>query len=335
VNSRHGDNSRALHNRLIYAITVMQNQLSNDGINAPTTTRNSMTNILEINNLVKHYGSITAVDGIDLQITQGTCFGLLGPNGAGKTTTVEMLENITRPSNGTILYKGKPLGKAFRDSAGIMFQSTALQEFITVRETLVLFSRLYPRTIALDELVHKCALHEFLERDTRKLSGGQKQRLLLAIALVNDPDIIFLDEPTTGLDPQSRRNFWQLIQDIKQQQKTIVLTTHYMEEAYELCDEVAIMDHGKIIARGTPHHLLAQHFNKVVIRLPAENVGSKGLHLPFELMQQGNYMAFETADINEALRILLNHDIDLDNIQIREHTLDDLFLKLTGHELRS
>lgn len=294
-----------------------------------------MTNILEVNNLVKRYGRITAVDGIDLQIQQGICFGLLGPNGAGKTTTVEMLEDITPPTDGTILYKGNSLGKAFRDSAGIMFQSTALQEFITVRETLTLFSRLYPRTIALDELVHKCALHEFLERDTRKLSGGQKQRLLLAIALVNDPDIIFLDEPTTGLDPQSRRNFWQLIRDIKQQQKTIVLTTHYMEEAYELCDEIAIMDHGKIIARGTPQHLLAQHFNNVIVRLPHRNLATETERLPFNMMRQGEYMAFETADINEALRTLLSHNINLTDVQIREHTLDDLFLKLTGHELRS
>jgi ABC-2 type transport system ATP-binding protein len=314
----------ALHINVIYAITASTHK----------QTHISMTNILEVNNLVKRYGRITAVDGIDLQIRQGICFGLLGPNGAGKTTTVEMLEDITPPTNGTILYKSKPLGKAFRDSAGIMFQTTALQEFITVRETLTLFSRLYPRTIALDELVHKCALHEFLERDTRKLSGGQKQRLLLAIALVNDPDIIFLDEPTTGLDPQSRRNFWQLIRDIKQQQKTIVLTTHYMEEAYELCDEIAIMDHGKIIARGTPQQLLVQHFNNVIIRLPERNLAAEDIHLPFDMMRQGNYMAFETADINEALRILLSHDIDLADIQIREHTLDDLFLKLTGHELR-
>ena len=297
-------------------------------------TRNYMDYILEVKNLVKHYGRITAVDGIDLHITKGTCFGLLGPNGAGKTTTVEILEDITKPSSGSVLYNGKPLGKAFRDSAGIMFQTTALQEFITVRETLQLFSKLYPQTIALDELVHKCALNEFLEQDTRKLSGGQKQRLLLAIALVNDPSIIFLDEPTTGLDPQSRRNFWKLIRDIKQQQKTILLTTHYMEEAYELCDEIAIMDHGKIIARGTPQQLLAEHFNNVIIRLPAAAIQARSAQLPFDVMQHGNDIEFETADINHALRVLLDHKLDLTDIKIRSHTLDDLFLKLTGHELR-
>ncbi|MGD8558279.1 MAG: ABC transporter ATP-binding protein [Gammaproteobacteria bacterium] len=294
-----------------------------------------MKAIMEVSSLVKRYGTITAVDGIDLQIPQGICFGLLGPNGAGKTTTVEMLENITTPSSGSIRYNGEPLGKAFRDSAGIMFQTTALQEFISVRETLELFRSLYPRTTALDELVHKCALEEFLHRDTRKLSGGQRQRLLLAIALINDPTILFLDEPTTGLDPQSRRNFWKLIRDIKQQSKTIVLTTHYMEEAYELCDDIAIMDHGKIIARGTPQQLLAEHFNSVVVRLPAEALPLNHSALPFETTTQGDYIEFETTDINNALRTLLEKQVDLAEIKIRNHTLDDLFLKLTGHELRS
>lgn len=298
-------------------------------------THIGMDYIIEVSNLVKRYGSITAVDGIDLHISKGSCFGLLGPNGAGKTTTVEILENITKPSQGSVLYRGNPLGRDFRDNAGIMFQSTALQEFITVRETLQLFSRLYPRTMPLDQLIDKCALGEFLEQNTRKLSGGQKQRLLLAIALVNDPDIIFLDEPTTGLDPQARRNFWALIRQIKQQQKTILLTTHYMEEAYELCDEIAIMDHGKIIARGTPQQLLAEHFNNVIIRLPARSVGARATQLPFAMVTQGNNVEFQVDDINRAMRVLLEHDIDLGDIYIRNHTLDDLFLKLTGHELRS
>ncbi|MEJ2181214.1 MAG: ABC transporter ATP-binding protein, partial [Gammaproteobacteria bacterium] len=215
-----------------------------------------MKPVINVKNLVKKFGDINAVNDIDLHIDKGVCFGLLGPNGAGKTTTIEILEGIAKPTSGSVLFNGSVLGKVFKDTAGIMFQTTALQEFITVKETLELFSKLYQKTIPISELVEKCALDDFLEQDTRQLSGGQRQRLLLAIALVNDPSILFLDEPTTGLDPQSRRNFWKLIRDIKQQNKTILLTTHYMEEAYELCDEIAIMDHGEIIARGTPEQLL-------------------------------------------------------------------------------
>ena len=195
-----------------------------------------MIPLLETRALTKHFRGVAAVNGIDLAIPAGRCFGLLGPNGAGKTTTVEMLEGICTPSSGEIRYRGAPLDARFRQDIGIMFQSTALQDFITGRENLRMFARFYRRSLPLEELVEACTLNEFLDRDTRKLSGGQRQRLLLAIALVNDPDLLFLDEPTTGLDPQARRNFWDLIQRIKARGKTIVLTTHYMEEAYQLCD---------------------------------------------------------------------------------------------------
>lgn len=294
-----------------------------------------MEYILEVKHLVKRFGNITAVDGIDLSLRKGYCFGLLGPNGAGKTTSIEILEGITKPSSGSVFYNGQPLGKSFKDSAGIMFQSTALQEFITVRELLVLFGKLYPKTTPIDELVDKCALSEFLDRDTRQLSGGQRQRLLLAIALVNDPSILFLDEPTTGLDPQSRRNFWALIRDIKRQGKTILLTTHYMEEAHELCDEIAIMDHGKIISRGTPEQLLMEHFNGVVVQLPLIDIEHAISELPLTFSKSGNDINIESDDVNETVRILLENNINLTNLKIRNHTLDDLFLKLTGHKLRS
>ncbi len=208
--------------------------------------------MLEVTDLSKHYAGVKAVDGISFTISRGTCFGLLGPNGAGKTTTVEMLEGIVTPTAGTIRYKGAPLGKRFRQEAGIMFQHTALQEFIKVREVLTLFQRFYPTTRPLEELVEICALQEFLERDTRNISGGQKQRLLLALALINNPEVVFLDEPTTGLDPQSRHNLWEQVRKIKAENKTLVLTTHYMEEAHELCDEIIIIDHGRIIEQGEP-----------------------------------------------------------------------------------
>ncbi|MCL4151715.1 UNVERIFIED_CONTAM: hypothetical protein GTU68_050805, partial [Idotea baltica] len=231
-----------------------------------------MTAIIEVKNLIKHFAPykkeiVKAVDGVSFAIKPGTCFGLLGPNGAGKTTTVEILEGIIEPTGGSILYKGQPIGEQFRHDAGIMFQNTALQDYMTVSEALNMFGRFYTKTVSVQQLIEQCALQEFLDRDARKLSGGQKQRLLLAIALVNDPEVIFLDEPTTGLDPQARRNFWQLVNDIKSRGKTVVLTTHYMEEANLLCDELVFMDHGKIIAAGSPSELLSNSFNDVLLEL--------------------------------------------------------------------
>jgi len=293
-----------------------------------------MDYILEVNNLIKNFGKVTAVNGVSLGLRHGICFGLLGPNGAGKTTTIEILEGIKTPTSGTVLYKNEPLGKMFKDTAGIMFQSTSLQDFITVRETLDLFSSFYPQTTSITEICQKCALTELLDRGTHQLSGGQRQRLLLAIALVNNPTIIFLDEPTTGLDPQSRRNFWKLVNEIKQQNRTILLTTHYMEEAYELCDEIAIMDMGKIIAQGTPQQLLAEHFNSVIVQLPLSAVESIQKPLPVTLIKSGNDITIETQNVKNTIELLTQHNIALDNMKIRDHTLDDLFLKLTGHQLR-
>ena len=231
-----------------------------------------MQPLLEVHRLVKQYRGVRAVDGISFNIERGTCVGLLGPNGAGKTTTVEILEGIIPATSGEILFKGGPIDDQFRQSAGIMFQNTALQEHITVQETLTLFRSFYRHTRPLNELIASCALGDFLSRDVQKLSGGQRQRLLLAIALLNDPEILFLDEPTTGLDPQARRNFWQLIRDIKAEQKTVALTTHYMDEAYQLCDEIAIMDRGRIIAQGSPQQLLKSHFENSVISLPLDHI---------------------------------------------------------------
>ena len=292
------------------------------------------TALLQIKNLVKHYPSVKAVNGIDISLRKGICFGLLGPNGAGKTTTVEILEGINQATSGEILYKGKPLGEQFRKEAGIMFQSTALQDFITVHETLQMFADFYPRQADLDELIKRCNLTPYLDQDNRQLSGGQRQRLLLAIALVNDPDIIFLDEPTTGLDPQARQNFWELITDIKAEGKTIVLTTHYMDEAYTLCDEIAIMDHGKIIAQGTPRALLEAHFNDVILRLPETEITDTQA-LPFTINNRQGYLEINTSDVNAVIATLIKNNISLAQLQIRPRTLDDLFLELTGKELRA
>jgi ABC-2 type transport system ATP-binding protein len=295
----------------------------------------ALSAFLEVRSLVKDYRGVKAVDGISFAIKQGSCFGLLGPNGAGKTTTVEMLEGVTAPTGGEILYKSEPLGTRFRQEAGIMFQSTALQDFITVRETLEMFGRFYRETVALETVVEQCSLGEFLDRDTRKLSGGQRQRLLLAIALINNPEVMFLDEPTTGLDPQARRNFWALVEGIKARGKTIVLTTHYMEEAYTLCDEIAIMDHGRIIAQGTPRQLLAAHFNDVILQLPQQDYTLSHDEFDMTVIQHAGVVEIATPDVNGAIRKLMARGVSLAHLRIRERTLEDLFLELTGTELRA
>jgi len=291
--------------------------------------------ILQVSNLVKRFGHLTAVNDISFEIREGSCFGLLGPNGAGKTTTIEMMEGIKTPDAGTIRYQGEALGQQFRNEAGIMFQTTALQEFITVREIMVLFSRFYPNTSSIDELADRYALHEFLNQDTRKLSGGQKQRLLLAMALINKPKILFLDEPTTGLDPQSRRNLWKQVQLIKEQGATILLTTHYMEEAYELCDEIAIMDHGCIIAHDAPDALLAAHFDDVVVQIHANDIPRQIGEQEFQAIYRNGSAHIVTGDVKDTIEHLLRFDIPLDRLRISARNLEDLFLELTGKELRA
>jgi ABC-2 type transport system ATP-binding protein len=293
--------------------------------------------LLKVCGLQKHYPKVRAVDGVSFDVRQGQCFGLLGPNGAGKSTTIEMLEGLLAPSGGEIRYRGEPIsdmgGAGYRQRIGIQFQSTALQDFLTVRENLRFFSKLYARTRPLDELVKACHLGEFLDRDSRKLSGGQRQRLLLAIALINDPEFLFLDEPTTGLDPQARRNFWELIESIKREGKTILLTTHYMEEAYVLCDEIAIMDRGRIIAQGSPKALLAAHFDDIVIELPDEALPKRDW--PFGVIRSNGLAEIMTADVNAVVRSLLDAGVSLAQLKVRPRTLEDLFLELTGKELRA
>ena len=294
-----------------------------------------MSVILQVSNLVKTFGALTAVDDVSFEIRQGSCFGLLGPNGAGKTTTIELMEGIKTPDAGTILYRGRPLGEQFRNEAGIMFQTTALQEHITVGEIMLQFSRFYPHSASIDDLAERYALHEFLQRDTRKLSGGQKQRLLLAMAQINQPKILFLDEPTTGLDPQSRRNLWQQVQEIREQGATILLTTHYMAEAYELCDEIAIMDHGRIIAHDAPDALLAAHFDDVVVQLHADDIPRDIGEAEFCATYRNGSAHIVTGDVNRTIEQLLRFDIPLNRLRVRARDLEDLFLELTGKELRA
>jgi ABC-2 type transport system ATP-binding protein len=289
--------------------------------------------IITATNLVKQYPGVRAVDGINLSIPRGICFGLLGPNGAGKTTTIEILEGIHPPTSGSVLYKGEPLGARYREEVGIQFQHTALQEFLTVRETLELFEQLYQQTMPIPELVELCSLADILERDTRKISGGQRQRLLLALALINDPDLIFLDEPTTGLDPQARRNFWDLVKLVKSRAKTIVLTTHYMEEAYALCDEIAIMDKGRIVSQGTPAQLLSEHFGDVVLQIPNDGSAGRLAELGLNAVQAGDLLEIRTNRLHHTLQQLMENGINLDRLRIRAWTLEDLFINVTGKKL--
>lgn len=292
-----------------------------------------MAYILETRRLTKRYGkALTAVDGLDLSIRAGICFGLLGPNGAGKTTTLEMIEGILSPTAGEVLFHGQPVGKDFKEKVGIQFQSTALPDHLLVGEVLTLFASFYRRHADLAELRALCDLDELWTRDASKLSGGQRQRLLLALAIVNDPELVFLDEPTTGLDPQARRRFWELVRVIRDRGKTVVLTTHYMEEAYELCDEVAIMDRGRVIAQGSPDKLLSEHFQGLSIRLPkGQGASWTPASIPgcqvFDLTDAWELL---TEDPDATMRALLDQAVPLQGIQVRNRNLEDLFLKLTG-----
>ncbi len=219
----------------------------------------TMNPLLEVRHLVKNYKSLKAVDDVSFAIPKGICFGLLGPNGAGKTTTIEMMEGILSADSGEVIYKGGPRTRVFNEEIGIQFQHTALLSFLTVRETLKTFQKLYHKTADIDSLLATCNLLDIQNQYNDRISGGQRQRLLLAVALVNRPELLFLDEPSTGLDPQARRNLWDILLNIKTQGKTIILTTHYMEEAQLLCDEIAIMDYGHIIARGTVPDLICEY----------------------------------------------------------------------------
>jgi ABC-2 type transport system ATP-binding protein len=289
--------------------------------------------ILEVRDLVKQFKTVRAVDGLSFDVRTGSCFGLLGPNGAGKSTTIEICEGLLHPTSGTVRYRGAPLGRAYREEVGIQFQSTALQDYLTVRENLRYFSALYPRRRPIDELIALCRLEDFLDRDTKKLSGGQRQRLLLALALVNDPDLLFLDEPTIGLDPQARRNFWDLITDLKRAGKTVVLTTHYMDEAALLCDEIVIVDRGRIIARGAPAGLLAERYDDAMLEVPvaeASKLAAAGLHGT----AIGEHLEVQVADVNAAVASLLAAGVSLTGLRIRPRTLEDLFIELTGRGLR-
>ena len=294
----------------------------------------SILPLLEVSNLRKIYNKDVAVSDISFSVQNGSCFGLLGPNGAGKTTTIEIIEDIIKPTSGSIRYKDAPRKASFREEIGIQFQHTSLFNFLTVKETLTTFSLLFKEPEDLNTLITTCQLNSILDRRTEHLSGGQSQRLLLALALINKPSLVFLDEPSTGLDPQARRNLWAIVKGICNNGKTVIMTTHSMEEAEYLCDTVAIMDKGTIIAEGSPTSLIQTYCRNATIHLPSSfNVeGLRDLDLNWSKEIDGTRIDCE--NIDHTLALLARAGLDLSGMSISSANLEDVFLRLTGRQLR-
>ncbi|HXO22036.1 MAG TPA: ABC transporter ATP-binding protein [Thermoanaerobaculia bacterium] len=313
---------------------------------APTTTVPATPETaVRCRGLVKRYADVVAVDGLDLAVRRGECFGLLGPNGAGKTTTIEILEGLTEPDAGEVEILGTTWaasGDALRERLGISLQETQLTEKLTVFETLRLFASFYRRGRDPEEVLAQLSLEE--KRDSRvgKLSGGQKQRLAVACALVGDPEILFLDEPTTGLDPQSRLELWGLVTDFRRRGGTVLLTTHYMDEAERLCDRVAIVDHGHVIALGTPPELISSLHAANVIEFASEPELAEtvlaGIPGVTESRRRGPNWTLAVGALTESVPALLTAVEEggarLVFLQTHRATLEDLFVSLTGRELR-
>jgi ABC-2 type transport system ATP-binding protein len=302
---------------------------------------------LRVRDLRKAFKSLTAVDGINLDVLSGECFGLLGPNGAGKTTTIEICEGLTPPDSGDLQVLGRRWRDdrvSLRDRIGVQLQETQLSEKLTVRETVRLFRSFYSGGVSAQELIGLVELEEKQDARVGNLSGGQKQRLAIACALAGDPDLLFLDEPTTGLDPHARRQVWDVIEQFKRGGRTIILTTHYMEEAEKLCDRVAIMDQGRIIALGPPRELIASMGAGHVIEFSAE--GTDALDLSVlrqiggvqEVAQQNGGVRVLVTELHESvpsiLREVARQGAVLSALRTHSATLEDVFVLLTGRRLR-
>jgi len=302
-----------------------------------------MTAALRVEKLLKKYGELLAVDGLDLEVREGECFGLLGPNGAGKTTTVEILEGLNEPTGGSVEVLGMQWAsdeRALRQRLGVSLQETHLPDRLTVEENLRMFRSFYQRGRPVEEVLDLVGLREKRTSWTERLSGGQKQRLAVACALVSDPDLLFLDEPTTGLDPQSRRQLWDVVLEFKARGKTVLLTTHYMDEAERLCDRVAIVDKGKVIALGTPQELIASLGGQQVVELATErplaveDLG--GLPSVRGARKSADGIALTVEQLHLALPAILAHaePSGLTRLSTHHATLEDVFVHLTGRHLR-
>src|SRR5436190_8562636 len=301
---------------------------------------------LRVRTLRKTYKDVVAVDGIDLDVHSGECFGLLGPNGAGKTTTIEICEGLTEPDSGEVELLGlhwSSDSEALRQRLGIQLQETQLSDKLTVLETLQLFRSFFRQGPGAEEAIQKVQLEEKRDARVGNLSGGQKQRLALACALVGDPDLLFLDEPTTGLDPQARRQLWDLIEEFKLAGRIILLTTHYMEEAERLCDRVAIMDHGKVISQGTPRELIASIGVEHVVEFSTGNTmldlaGISRMAGVRDVRSENGGVLMQVTELHQAVPALLaelgRQGVPLTELRTHSATLEDVFVHLTGRHLR-
>jgi ABC-2 type transport system ATP-binding protein len=301
--------------------------------------------VLLVRGLRKSYKDVVAVDGIDLEVVAGECFGLLGPNGAGKTTTIEICEGLTTADAGVVELFGmrwETNASEIRQRLGIQLQETQLSEKITVLETVQLFRSFFRRGPKPSDAIALVELEEKRDARVGALSGGQKQRLALACALVGEPDLFFLDEPTTGLDPQARRQVWDLIEQFKRDGRTIVLTTHYMDEAERLCGRVAIMDHGKVIARGTPRELVAsigvEHVVEFSTGMPIDLEAIGAIPGAREVRAGDDGVSMQVTELHRAMPALLDalgrQGVPLTELRTRSATLEDVFVALTGRHLR-
>jgi ABC-2 type transport system ATP-binding protein len=301
--------------------------------------------VIGVANLRKCYGDVKAVDGVDFQVARGEVFGMLGPNGAGKTTTIEILEGLREPDSGTATVFGMDVAKhatSIKQRIGVQLQTVSLYPRLTVTELLDLFGSFYDHHLPTKQLIDAVDLGERANARSMNLSGGQQQRLSIALALVNDPELIFLDEPTTGLDPQARRSLWDMVKGLQARGKSIMLTTHYMEEAAELCDRVAIMDHGKILEMGTVQELIGRRFKERAVffdtspKLPAEQLARLDgvTRASQEDGQTVLYSSDVAATIGGLLTMAEGASIEPRNLGIRQATLEDVFLDLTGRALR-
>jgi ABC-2 type transport system ATP-binding protein len=303
---------------------------------------------LSIRGLHKTYGSVTAIDNLDLEAYPGECFGLLGPNGAGKTTTIEICEGLTEPDSGTVELLGlswRKNARELRERIGIQLQETQFPEKLTVEEILRLFHSFYRRSTPVAQVIETVQLGEKKSARAGGLSGGQKQRLAMACALVGEPELLFLDEPTTGLDPQARRHLWDLVEELKRAGRTIILTTHYMDEAERLCDRVAVMDHGRIIALGTPHELIrsigAEHIVEFAVEAGAGDRGIEALQtvegVRCTRSPNGRYQLSVSElhkSVPELFDELARRGVKLTELRTHSATLEDVFVSLTGRNLR-
>ena len=301
--------------------------------------------VIQVRGLIKHYGEVLAVDGIDFEVAAGEVFGLLGPNGAGKTTTVEILEGLRTPDGGSATVLGVDVAKdatSLKPRIGVSLQTAALYPKLTVVEVIDLFRSFYPNPRPTNELVDLLELGERRKAQTQVLSGGQRQRLSIALALVNDPELVFLDEPTTGLDPAARRSLWDIVVGLKAEGRSVLLTTHYMEEAEVLCDRLAIMDHGHILEMGTVNELISKRFKERTVRLDATDglTDEELAALPavVSLKRDDVDILLYTADVAATIGALLAlcdaRGVEPGDLGVRRPTLEDVFLDLTGRALR-